>query len=54
MKRLFRIGSNELKSKHFKFNNYQNWLLYKYLRNLNPNPFGCYFNLDNNLAILSF
>ncbi len=34
--------------------NISTWDLYKYLRNLNSNPFSCYFNLSNNLQILSF
>lgn len=30
------------------------WQCYQYLRKLNPNPFSCYFKIDNNLAVLSF
>ena len=30
------------------------WQTYQYLRNINPNPFSCYFNISEDLTIMSF
>lgn len=40
--------------KNLKNHNIDSWQIYQYLKLLNKNPFGCYFRISNNQAILSF